>query len=135
MQTIRSLWEGGVSTRKLCLSIYNKVALLLEFFLHKSILVGQAIRQVTQGTIERLQLLQFIMHYARLSVNLVTVLALPTFALPTNPIDKRADNHTLNRERADAVKAAFQHAWNGYKTYAFPHDELHPVSNSFSDSR
>jgi mannosyl-oligosaccharide alpha-1,2-mannosidase len=67
---------------------------------------------------------------------LVAVLALPTFALPhANPIEKRADNHTLNRERADAVKAAFQHAWNGYKTYAFPHDELHPVSNSFSDSR
>jgi hypothetical protein len=119
----------------LVLSVYNQVVLLLELFWYKSILVGQAIQRVTQGAIERLQLLQFIMHCARLSTALVAALALPTLALPTNPIDRRADNHTLNRERADAVKAAFQHAWNGYKTYAFPHDELHPVSNSFSDSR
>lgn len=47
----------------------------------------------------------------------------------------RPDNHTLNVERAAAVKAAFQVAWDGYKEYAFPHDELHPVSNTFSDSR
>ncbi|OJJ45633.1 hypothetical protein ASPZODRAFT_69265 [Penicilliopsis zonata CBS 506.65] len=38
-------------------------------------------------------------------------------------------------ERAEAVKEAFQHAWKGYKKYAFPHDELHPVSNGFGDSR
>lgn len=37
--------------------------------------------------------------------------------------------------RADAVKAAFQHAWDGYKKYAFPHDELHPVSDGYGDSR
>ncbi|RDW66400.1 alpha-1,2-mannosidase-4 [Coleophoma cylindrospora] len=47
----------------------------------------------------------------------------------------RADNLTLNRERADAVKAAFEYAWDGYYTYAFPHDELHPIANSYSDSR
>ena len=47
----------------------------------------------------------------------------------------RPDNHTLNRERADAVKATFEFAWDGYQKYAFPHDELHPVSNTFSDSR
>ena len=76
------------------------------------------------------------MHFSRLSLPLVAVLALPSLALPHDkPLDKRADNHTLNRDRADAVKAAFVHAWNGYKEYAFPHDELHPVSNSFSDSR
>ncbi|OJD32067.1 glycoside hydrolase family 47 protein [Diplodia corticola] len=37
--------------------------------------------------------------------------------------------------KADAVKDAFNFAWNGYYTYAFPHDELHPVSNGFGDSR
>lgn len=47
----------------------------------------------------------------------------------------RPDNHALNRARADAVKEAFQYAWDGYYDHAFPHDELHPVSNSFSDSR
>jgi mannosyl-oligosaccharide alpha-1,2-mannosidase len=37
--------------------------------------------------------------------------------------------------KADAVKEAFQHAWDGYSKYAFPHDELHPVSNGYGDSR
>ncbi|KAJ5936581.1 CAZyme family GH47 [Penicillium verhagenii] len=40
-----------------------------------------------------------------------------------------------NQDKADAVKEAFQHAWDGYKKYAFPHDELHPVSNGYGDSR
>jgi mannosyl-oligosaccharide alpha-1,2-mannosidase len=62
----------------------------------------------------------------------LTVLAIPHGGkLPRS----RPDNHTLNRERADAVKEAFTFSWNGYKKYAFPHDELHPISNSFSDSR
>jgi mannosyl-oligosaccharide alpha-1,2-mannosidase len=38
-------------------------------------------------------------------------------------------------QRAAAVKEAFTHAWDGYYKYAFPHDELHPVSNTYSDSR
>ncbi|KAF2092100.1 glycoside hydrolase family 47 protein [Saccharata proteae CBS 121410] len=37
--------------------------------------------------------------------------------------------------RADAVKEAFEFAWDGYYKYAFPHDELHPVSNGYGDSR
>lgn len=40
-----------------------------------------------------------------------------------------------NQEKADAVKEAFQHAWDGYVKYALPHDELHPVSNGYGDSR
>ena len=40
-----------------------------------------------------------------------------------------------NSERADAVKEAFTHAWNGYYTYAFPNDELHPVTDTFGNSR
>jgi len=47
----------------------------------------------------------------------------------------RPENHTLNRERADAVKAAFTSAWDGYYHYCFPHDELHPVTNTCGDSR
>lgn len=39
------------------------------------------------------------------------------------------------QQRADAVKAAFQFAWDGYSTYAFPNDELQPVNNSFTNSR
>lgn len=44
-------------------------------------------------------------------------------------------NAHKSQQRADAVKEAFQFAWDGYHQYAFPHDELHPVSNGFSDSR
>ncbi|MCJ1308085.1 maturation of Asn-linked oligosaccharides protein [Agyrium rufum] len=40
-----------------------------------------------------------------------------------------------NTDRAEAVKDAFKFAWNGYYTYAFPNDELHPVSNGFGNSR
>lgn len=32
-----------------------------------------------------------------------------------------------------AVREAFKHAWNGYKTYALPHDELKPLSNDSAD--
>ena len=38
-------------------------------------------------------------------------------------------------ERADAVREAFRHAWTGYRKHAFPHDELHAVSNGYGDSR
>ncbi|KAH0343502.1 alpha-1,2-mannosidase, partial [Aureobasidium melanogenum] len=35
--------------------------------------------------------------------------------------------------RIKAVKAAFQHAWNGYSEYCFGHDTLHPVTNTCED--
>ncbi|KKK18024.1 mannosyl-oligosaccharide alpha-1,2-mannosidase precursor [Aspergillus rambellii] len=37
--------------------------------------------------------------------------------------------------QADTVKEAFSHAWDGYMKYAFPHDELLPLSNGYGDSR
>lgn len=37
--------------------------------------------------------------------------------------------------RAAAVKEAFQFAWEGYYKYAFPNDELRPVTNGFTNSR
>lgn len=54
------------------------------------------------------------------------------------PYNKQIDSlyKSENSEfRANAVKEAFQHAWDGYKKYAFPHDELHPVSNGYGNSR
>lgn len=39
------------------------------------------------------------------------------------------------QERADAVISQFRFAWNGYRQYAFGHDDLLPQNNSFSDSR
>ncbi|KUJ20463.1 glycoside hydrolase [Mollisia scopiformis] len=79
------------------------------------------------------------MFYSRVFVPVValfsTSLAIPQPANLNLPRQDRPDNHTLNRERADAVKAAFVYAWDGYYKYAFPNDELHPISNSFSNSR
>ncbi|KAL3420637.1 glycosyl hydrolase family 47 [Phlyctema vagabunda] len=46
-----------------------------------------------------------------------------------------ADYSSLNEERADAVKEAFTFSWNGYEKYAFPNDELLPLTNNFSNSR
>lgn len=37
------------------------------------------------------------------------------------------------KQRATAVKGAFQHAWRGYEQYAMPHDELCPLTNMSFD--
>jgi hypothetical protein len=59
------------------------------------------------------------------------------FALPhSSPIDRRqASERRDTADRAQAVVEAFRTAWDGYHKFAFPHDELHPVSNTSSDSR
>lgn len=36
-------------------------------------------------------------------------------------------------DRAAQVKNAFAHAYHGYERYAFPHDELRPLSNRSID--
>lgn len=46
--------------------------------------------------------------------------------------NKRVEADT---EKADAVKDVFKTAWEGYYKYAFPHDNLHPVSNGYDDDR
>ncbi|ORY12533.1 mannosyl-oligosaccharide alpha-1,2-mannosidase-like protein [Clohesyomyces aquaticus] len=69
----------------------------------------------------------------------VSVFALPN--PPTNPADsnERPQGYmpysTPASDRAQAVIDVFRTAWDGYHTYAFPHDELHPVTNGYSDSR
>lgn len=80
----------------------------------------------------------FIMHFSRVVILPLAIFSSMVMAIPNkNFVERqsRPDNHTLNRERADAVKAAFTYAWNGYSKYAFPNDELHPVSNGFGNSR
>lgn len=48
---------------------------------------------------------------------------------------KRQYNSPVADYRAQAVVDAFRVSWDGYYKYAFPNDELHPVTNSFSNSR
>jgi mannosyl-oligosaccharide alpha-1,2-mannosidase len=60
-------------------------------------------------------------------------------SLPSN--SKRQTDFTIppayspNLSRANAVKEAFQRSWNGYYKFAFPHDSLKPISNSWDDDR
>jgi mannosyl-oligosaccharide alpha-1,2-mannosidase len=75
---------------------------------------------------DRLQTGFFIMH--PLSLAFRALLLSSTAA--ANVIGNPPDN-----ERANAIKEAFQFAWNGYFEHAFPNDELHPISNTFSNSR
>jgi len=61
---------------------------------------------------------------------------------PRPSIGNHSTNHTNNStetsqqaaERAQAVKDAFQFAWDGYYKYAFPNDELLPVTDSYANT-
>lgn len=39
----------------------------------------------------------------------------------------------IGSERQEAVVGAMKHAWKGYKTYAWGHDHLKPLSRSSND--
>lgn len=64
----------------------------------------------------------------------VAALGLASVAV-ASPHPRAAPKYVSNSTRANAVKEAFQTAWNGYYKYAFPHDSLNPVSNNFTDDR
>ncbi|KAF2011743.1 glycoside hydrolase family 47 protein [Aaosphaeria arxii CBS 175.79] len=55
------------------------------------------------------------------------------FPVPQRP--KWADTAVTPSERADAVKEVFVEAWDGYYKHAFPNDELHPLLNTYGNSR
>ncbi|KAI6250053.1 putative mannosyl-oligosaccharide alpha-1,2-mannosidase 1B [Erysiphe necator] len=55
--------------------------------------------------------------------------------LPIVNLYPRQADVSQGQQRADAVREAFRFAWNGYTQYAFPNDELLPVSNGFANSR
>ncbi len=51
------------------------------------------------------------------------------------PHQRRAPPYLANQNRANAAKQAFQISWDGYYKYAFPHDSLRPVTNTYADDR
>jgi mannosyl-oligosaccharide alpha-1,2-mannosidase len=71
------------------------------------------------------------MRVLSLSLPLALALAGHANALPGSV--KRAQDEQAS-QRAAAVKEAFQTGWNGYKQYAFPHDQLHPLDNTYDDN-
>lgn len=61
-------------------------------------------------------------------------LTLPVHAHP-RPKPSHNKRVAADSEKANAVKDAFKTAWEGYHEYAFPHDNLHPVTNGYDDDR
>ncbi|CAK7213086.1 Mannosyl-oligosaccharide alpha-1,2-mannosidase 1B [Sporothrix eucalyptigena] len=68
-----------------------------------------------------------------LGVCTVCAMALPASAGPTRR--NFTPDYVSHPDRTDAIKDAFQRSWDGYYKYAFPHDSLKPVSNTYSDDR
>ena len=63
-------------------------------------------------------------------VRTAATLLLALFLLPSiQPGRTAVDSRAL----ASRVRAEFEHSWNGYKRYAWGHDELLPVSNTARD--
>lgn len=58
---------------------------------------------------------------------LLSILALTLMGSPASA--QRVDQRRL----ANEVKAEFLHAWNGYKKYAWGHDDLKPLSKTYHD--
>ena len=71
--------------------------------------------------------------FAVLGALLPVALGLPRNVPPN--LKSRQDDLPSAEDRAKAVIDIFRTSWDGYYKHAFPHDELHPVTNSFSDSR
>lgn len=46
-----------------------------------------------------------------------------------------AIKYQTNLGRVNAIKEAFDFSWKGYMKYAFRHDSLQPIDNSWRDDR
>jgi ER degradation enhancer, mannosidase alpha-like 2 len=73
-----------------------------------------------------------------LSLDVSPTAASPTAASPTTPAQsgssqKAAASDPGDPATADRVRQEFLHAWEGYKKYAWGHDELKPLSKSYHD--
>ncbi|KAF4212122.1 hypothetical protein CNMCM8980_001459 [Aspergillus fumigatiaffinis] len=75
-------------------------------------------------------------HYPLAPVNLIK---LPTGKSKTLPRvqavfrDETTSDKIQRVQRLSTIKAAFEHAWNGYKTSAMGHDEIKPLRGGFRD--
>ena len=60
---------------------------------------------------------------------LLFLIAIITLCAPTSFAQQRTSRLTL----ANEVRKEFLHAWNGYKQYAWGHDDLKPLTKSYHD--
>lgn len=63
---------------------------------------------------------------------IILVILLSLVPKPTR-IGKHFQNNFPSNERQEKVVEAFLHAWTNYKTYAWGHDHLKPISKTFED--
>ena len=63
----------------------------------------------------------------------VEFLMAPTPA-PAERVPSWKDDQTARARAAADVRAMFHHAYDNYMTHAFPHDELKPLSRTWTDS-
>lgn len=67
------------------------------------------------------------------------VIGLPTnkpVVLPKVQVVSQKESPAQKKDRIsklNTVKSSFLHAWNGYKKYALPHDEVKPLTKTFAD--
>ncbi|THC95625.1 hypothetical protein EYZ11_004887 [Aspergillus tanneri] len=61
--------------------------------------------------------------------------ATPSVAYPNLLNEQPLLKPEESQSRADIIEESFVHAWDGYYKYAFPNDELHPLSNGYGNSR
>src|SRR2546425_4859021 len=63
------------------------------------------------------------------ATKLIAFLLVVLIAAPLTRSQPRTNNERLAAE----VRAEFLHAWNGYKKYAWGHDDLKPLSKTYHD--
>lgn len=66
------------------------------------------------------------------SKSIITLLLLITIISVFSTINAQ-QNKVDRAKKANEAKAEFMHAWNGYKQYAWGHDDLKPLSKSYKD--
>lgn len=73
--------------------------------------------------------------WALSAVCLTAVAALPADAPQQYGLNDKRQYPAPPVDRAQAVIDTFRLSWEGYYQYAFPNDELLPVTNSYGNSR
>ncbi|MEJ2616154.1 MAG: glycoside hydrolase family 47 protein [Ignavibacteriaceae bacterium] len=73
--------------------------------------------------------------YALTTLILSIFISLPfTYGQNLSSAKNKNQISNINKNKlAEEVKKEFIHAWNGYKEYAWGHDELRPLSRSYRD--
>lgn len=75
----------------------------------------------------------FKMNHYLLKSTLIFILLIGLIWTPPASARQRAQSRVGGRELAGEVRAEFQHAWNGYRKYAWGHDDLRPLSKTYHD--